>query len=432
MMIFKPLYRTILWLAVFNLSLISAKDTTAEVLLTDVSCNDLVFATVAGTYSVSSEPVWLMRELEKLSLIVDDQLEEWKSRYQSRFYRGDTPRTIALEIEKLKAHYLSKENHHAQCKLSLIIHGYISDADVQKLRLMLADFKRPPYLQVTLSSEGGEVLAAIQIGRIMREHYATVDVGLSSYGQKQLGQRLKTLDNMLKYKEWLSENAAAAGTKDYLKVQEALTLLSSGYVGNISREEAEQIAKIYRANNRGSGCYSACVLLYVGGISRSLEYNPNTGGSYPLGVHQHFLPNSFLNDLDVDTAVTILRELSAEILQYFEVMGVPRELFDLAMTVEKDDLLLLTEKELVSTIPFAQPEYAAVIPDKVEQAQQYPPKYFKELTDELSDPVSMSEFMKAIDKERFRSSDITAWAVFNSYHIESAQSSQKYWRDLIK
>ena len=73
---------------------------------------------------------------------------------------------------------------------------------------------------------GGEVDAALKIGRLFRQHYATVNIGKHH-----------------------------------------------NFNGSV-----------------GVGCFSACVLIYASGIAKNIGLNENGNGQwYDIGIHQSFL-----------------------------------------------------------------------------------------------------------------------------------------------
>jgi hypothetical protein len=86
---------------------------------------------------------------------------------------------------------------------------------------------------------------------------------------------------------------------------------------------------------RSGQCFSACALAFLGGRWRFVK----NGSIY--GVHRFYFVNSTGRDSDV------AQMISAAIVQYIRDMGVNPELFSEMTVAGRDDITLITEKELI-------------------------------------------------------------------------------------
>jgi len=69
-------------------------------------------------------------------------------------------------------------------KLTVRISGTISGGDSKALQELSAELERGPYFTVDLESKGGDVVAAMEIGRFIRKYEGTTFIGESNYGAK--------------------------------------------------------------------------------------------------------------------------------------------------------------------------------------------------------------------------------------------------------
>ena len=332
----------------------------AGIKLTDVQCKDRIFDKVVGYFNDSPEPVWFINEWSRVRDLPENQIQDWlkanKHRvHDQRYHIDEVYKAYVKRLkewnknnEPLKAKYNSPNNKYIMCNIELYVYGRITDEDVKSLRLILQKFSVPPAIHAYLSSEGGNVYAAMEIGRIFRQHFALVDT-------------------------------------------------------------------------TAEGCYSACSLIYAAGVSRL-----NRG---KLGLHQHFLDKDFLKSLTVQEAVKFMRNTSKDIQDYFLELGVPLEFYNLAASVPKDELIILGAKEISKIFPFAQPEFAAVIPDKVEEAHEAMSLPILNVARSLKREVDIEYFMEQVDLERAENLQLHLWNRYNSYHFSQARDSQKFYRN---
>jgi hypothetical protein len=228
----------------------------------------------------------------------------------------------------------------SQCTLFLYIYDEIKLDDVKKLKSILAEFSNPPFLHVTLNSSGGSVQAGIEIGRIVRQHYGIVDVNADN---------LITAIEALK----LADKTAERTNKKCESCRELA--LHYKYEKQKDKRTEGQL------NDEKGKCYSACVLIYAGGISRLATFTAD------IGVHQHFLEKDYLKTLTVEQGIKQLRETTETLSDYFDELGINPELLQVALSVNKDKMRILDLCELQILLPFAVSEYANVIPDKFQE-----------------------------------------------------------------
>lgn len=91
------------------------------------------------------------------------------------------------------------------------------------------------------------------------------------------------------------------------------------------------------AQLRSSECASACTLAFIGGVRREAE-----PGS--IGVHQSsFAPGT---NMDGPTAAAEVQALTANLISYFEEMGVDSKILQLSLATPSTDMRYLTSQEM--------------------------------------------------------------------------------------
>lgn len=379
------------------LATIMAKQASSEILVSQTDCKDRIFSYVVEYFNDSSHPVWFISEWANVKNFPQKKLESWLKKNESKVYNRNYSidsawnnhlqrlRDWNKKNEHLKSIYNSPSNKYIKCNIEVIILGQITDTDVFDLKISLQKFSNPPSIHALLASEGGSAYAAMEIGRILRDHYSLVTVGVPNFFAERL---------LKNYKRLVAENKIV---------------------------EANATGRAFNAHANRVGCYSACSLIYAAGVSREVWGQ--------IGIHQHFLDKDFLQKLTIKEGVKFLRKATVDIKDYFNELGVPEKFYELAASISKDDLLILGEKEMSKLFPLAQPEYAAIIPEKVLISQKAMNKVIVEVADSLDSEVNIVEFMKLVDKRRASNPELYLWNKYNSYHMTSAMDSQKFWRD---
>ena len=405
-----------------------ANQAKAEIFVSEEDCEDPVVEAALFSYQRSKQPIWFIKSLTEIAKLNEAEAQNWFGENKAKFYLEGDPR-----VDKLRKDYgtilglhNSSKNQFIKCNVKLIVFGEIDEQDVTYLKDYLQTFANPPFLEVDLISNGGSISAAIEIGKIIRDHYGLVNVGLTSYDNDRLGDRLKLLDKHLKYATWIKENSELAGTEDYRTVLRALKEVSEQNYAGDPLSNAQKVAQIIRHYRSQVGCYSACTLVYVGGVSRHLELNMKTSKSYSFGLHQHFIGDDYLEELDVNEAVELLKYTSNNIKNYLSEMGVSDDLFQLSVSIAKDDLLIVDDKQLSNIVPFVQAEYGAVIPEKVEKAVFSITPFLSEIAEEIPDEIPFDSFIDLVNERRRAGDNPALWAVYNDYHISRGQFSQKF------
>lgn len=85
-------------------------------------------------------------------------------------------------VDKLESRASASKN----CRLQFQLYGKITHGDVIKLENELSSYRNKPFIKAYLNSSGGEVSAAIAIGKILRDHYGVVDVSDRYTGSKDV------------------------------------------------------------------------------------------------------------------------------------------------------------------------------------------------------------------------------------------------------
>ena len=175
-------------------------------------------------------------------------------------------------------------------------------------------------------------------------------------------------------------------------------------------------------------CFSACVLIYAAGIAKNIDIGDD-GNWLPIGVHQHFLESTSVQTMSIEDGINYLKGTSKEIEKYFEFLGISRQLLSISLSVPKNSLRILTEKELKLYLPFAVAEYAAIIPDKVKYEKTNLQNKTQIILHRLSDLVVLYDIsepkylIKKLHKE-FDFSFGNKWALAPTYALETGMWTQ--------
>ena len=375
--------------------LLSAQTTSAKIFVEKTDCKDLMTIRAIDFWFKSKDPSWFLPYLSKMQNKTDEVNKSWFHKNQHRFNDENEIKTAKnnwiLKNPEFSQWIDSPQNPVIRCNLHIAIYDKITSDDPKKLKNLLREFKNSPFLNVDLVSQGGDVYAAMELGRIIREHYGNVHVGISEWRLAEIGK------SIVKHHQ-------------------------SG-----EQSKVDELSGIYKAGRREIGCYSACALIYAGGIARELVYNPKTSGSFPIGLHQHFISSQTLSKMNVTDAVRFMKTATKDIEIYLEEMGVPNKFLEKAMSVSKNDMVFLEDKEISRLIPFAQPEYAAILIEKSEWAAKNLSNLLWDSVPRVEQKMSLNTFLNKLMKIRNESFEEYQWATYESYYLNKAQHSQKFW-----
>ncbi|MDC1482561.1 hypothetical protein N8146_09915 [Ascidiaceihabitans sp.] len=272
--------------------------------------------------------------------------------------KADFDQWIANNAEYIKRS-LGPNSKTRTCTIYLQIDQSISEQDVTSLKSILGRYHNPPFITAYLNSRGGEVDAAVKLGRLFRQHYATVNV-----------------------------------------------------------------AKHHNFNgSAGVGCFSACVLIYASGIAKYIGLNENGNGQwYDIGIHQSFLSEENVKNMSVEDGIATLKRTNKSIANYFDEMGVSKELLNLSNSVGKNRIKLLNEKELKTYLPFVVSEYAAILPIKITQSTTSVANLVFRSMDlaikALGPEKTLLEYLKVVDDIVMANFELFKWAGGPAYPIE--------------
>lgn len=298
----------------------------------------------------------------------------------------------------------------SQCTLFVYIYDEVRQKDVKKLKSALTNFANPPFLYVTLNSSGGSVKAGIELGRLVREHYGIVDVNSDNLATTTAA--LNTLmPQVINFDTGLVD-------KDRIDTE----LLAHHNENMKNAKGANGKFKDIRGQ-----CYSACVLIYAGGIARLATFTAN------IGVHQHFLEKDYVKTLSVEEGVKQLKQTTQDIANYFDELGINPELLQVALSVDKNKIRILDLCELQVLLPSAVSEYANVIPAKYEQQfsvlDDLMTRYMYESLDQSNTLTEILNYSyAALEREKPN----IKWVGFYEYGLRSGMHIQKQDRTGVK
>ena len=121
-----------------------------------------------------------------------------------------------------------------------------------------------------------------------------------------------------------------------------MDVLSAIKIGDLVRENYGYTSIRNDNNYSQAKCFSACVLIYSAGIAKDIQIG-NEGNWLPVGVHSHFLSEDTVKNLSIEDSINHLKNVTKEISNYFDRLGVSLELLTISLSIPK--------KSLVSRIP---------------------------------------------------------------------------------
>jgi len=344
----------------------------------------------------------LFESLQRSESEAERLKEAWLSRSYTMLERLDYspkigPRNNAQFLKWAK----SPESALSFCTVYIQIYGKIKDDDVKALKKVLEGFANPPVLSVSLDSRGGSIDAGIEIGRIVRKHYGSTKISHNSYS--------RLLREVVKEDKAGNYDRARSLVEKFRNISVALGVPKDKI--NSSR---------YHANRR-SVCYSACALIYAGGIARL----PQLGD---LGVHQHFFSDSLLQELTVEEGISQLRTATKKIERYFNDLDISQDFLQLALSTNADTMHILSKREHQVLLPHAVIEYANVIPKKrvahIRTLLRTTNNAFLDASRKYGNDADFRQIIESVYKEASKHKEAIRWANFQDYDLTTGQYLQ--------
>jgi len=341
-------------------------DTLGNVHITNERCSEQPFGVLAEMYFTTEKPFELFKIFGQMKSSFDSegnwipdpiaarQLQNILKKYASN---RDIAEVKLSDWKKGNDAFLryqaNRRSRISQCFVYIQIDGEITKNTLAAFRALKSNYANPPFLHVALNSVGGDVGAAIEIGRIIRENYGITVVGTQT---------------------------------DY-------------------------------KGGKSSDCFSACVLIYASGIAK------NVGVSAKIGIHQHFLPKEIVETLSVEDGIRHLKETRKNISIYLDEMGVPQEFLSLANSINQASLHMMSDKELRLYLPFAVPEYSAILPIKHRQAGtgliHMMARGMHMAMQKLGRDAQLIDYFTEVEKIIFDNFEETKWASYSDWYIRT-------------
>lgn len=197
---------------------------------------------------------------------------------------------------------------------AIFITGPIEKGDYEKIEKTTRRYvnsivkDRTGHLKFIINSEGGDVEEAIKIGLLLRKMLAEVGV----WGNRLIHESEKEAQWVLNYR--------TKGLAEEYETQNSV-------VYSDKRPLAEDDFK---------KCYSACVLMFLGGVSKHISDNHYwIGGSIDkkknvpvIGLHRPYFSQKQYAKLSIKEAENSYQRLEKLVKQYLEKIGATQELID--------------------------------------------------------------------------------------------------------
>lgn len=202
---------------------------------------------------------------------------------------------------------------------TIIIYGEITQSDYFTIYENQSDLA---YKQVTLISTGGDVGAAIEIGRLVRQYEGRTNIG---YGPALLLE----LD---------SDNVDPwALPSDALVVVGLEARLRKDDYGNRVSDLQEM---------RGTAiCYSSCSLIWIAGVERTIYFGR-------LGIHRPYLAT---NSSDPQEVRSRYEAMTSEVEQYISDMHVDRRFYELTINTPPEEISIFDDSKIHDIVPRMDP-----------------------------------------------------------------------------
>ncbi|MDB3966585.1 hypothetical protein N9399_02370 [Porticoccaceae bacterium] len=409
---------------IFVLGFVMTSNAFAKVVVESVNCGDAILKTPADIYFEVTDFGKLWPQFSKSVQNQDKDTSDKKSRNDLNELIKSMMRP-KIQADKLKNIWLGRtyirsddtgympqigpknnkrfldwahgpQSEIAFCTVYLQIYGKIQNDDVTAVKKAITGFANPPFLSVKLNSRGGSVEAGIEIGRIIRKHYGSTSISHYHFSQLlEKAHKEKNAGNSQKVREYVAQ----------------------------WQEIANEVG-VDRSNTRRPAlCYSACALIYAGGIARL----PNLGN---LGVHQHFFSDSALESMSVEEGVINIRKTTRNISQYLEELGVNQSFLQLALSVNQDDIHIISKREHQLLLPHAVIEYANIIPKKKEEHVITFIKIYSNAisgaTNQVDRNADLRQLLELAYLNMAKHKEVFRWANFQAYDLTVG----KYYQSL--
>lgn len=205
------------------------------------------------------------------------------------------------------------------------IEGVIEKGDLLKFKTIAKNFaftKRYIDLPISINSNGGDIDEAIEIGRAARELLANISV---------TGNIFRTTEGQSA--DELQGKSLPSDGSPYIRLAAE---------GQISTEHVR-------------GCYSACVLILYGGVSRSISDNVDQRAKEPkliptIGIHRPYYDKDYFSNLSPKEASKAYAFLEAKVRGYLTEMGAPQVLIDRMFFKSSNEVELIAAKEFRALI----------------------------------------------------------------------------------
>jgi len=215
---------------------------------------------------------------------------------------------------------------------TIIIFGEIAARDFDQISDRQNELA---YKDIGLISPGGDVTAALNIGRLIRQYEGNTTSGFPIL--------------------FHSDNAEAMP----LELKKFASDLNLELYGDLNIEE--QI-EIYHGINSRVHCYSACVLIWISGVTRSV-------GRGQWGIHRPYLASESADSNEVRMRYETLR-VNVEI--YVSEMGVDSRFYDLMMNTPPDQIRVFEPNEIDELVPRQDPLHQEIMTNAYAKLYEIP------------------------------------------------------------
>jgi len=240
---------------------------------------------------------------------------------------------------------------------SIFITGPIEKGDYKKV-IAKSDYfiknMEGVQLNFILNSSGGNVEEAIKIGRFFRESLSQVYVWGNSFMHESSEGAKFVIQNSAKH--WTKKN------------QHQNTIIYSD-TNPITPDNYKK-------------CYSACVLMFLGGVSKQISdnYFAESSGAKSsrskvipvIGLHRpYFIPSEYAK-FSINQAKQNYAKLESLVRQYLKEMNSPQSLIDRMFNKASNEIDLVKDKEFRTLFHIKEPYYEEWIIAKCETISHKP------------------------------------------------------------
>lgn len=280
-------------------------------------------------------------------------------------------------------------------EFSIIIYGEISESDY---RIIAENQVNLRHKQLMLLSKGGDVAAALKIGRLVRENegktFAGIDIIYQYLSPEIRGKLPQEIQEIARLQNQMASALTREGALN--RVKEVL-------------EERNQLAGELKEQQV---CYSSCSLIWISGVTRRIEYGT-------IGIHRPYLASI---SADANEARARYESLSASIDSYVSEMGVDRRFYELTMNTPPQQMRIYDRDTIYDLVPEDDPAHQEVLANAYATLHGISPAEYRQRSIEAESCADFEMTQNLVDFNFLECRDAAFWGVSMGRYSRSKEN----------